>query len=869
LGKNQKLLVLTKWVENIMNFQLLSKVIEQAKLAVYFMAIAVWYSILFGNVTAYGRSIESADNGFDFEDNSSSQLFLAAGDRDVDISQLLLPPAQEDISFSQLFLPPASADIITSQLLLAPAPADISTSQLLLAPAQGNLTTTQLLLAAVQPEPDENKEESSESNADKISQITAPLPTPTVPNLPPAIAPALTEIRPLNSVLGAELIPAPNNNPAVAPSNAPTLPQSKPIQDPRYLVPPEELEPQTVDPFSTQFILNGNKISHFSNTNTVAGYEWGNFRTSDLNFDVYSPIKSNTVQSVTKDRVLRVNSTIEVAGMRSVTQNQDIVVSVTQPQNLLGVRQQISLDGDCLDGSGRTCTFLPGITIDDSVISQRKLQPTGVKITSQFGDAISPASVTATRQAGFQAGANGESYGLDLYFPAVGVIAPTSTPSLTGSRREEITTGVAVNYSWMNQNLATNGEESTLGRTIRSINYINGDRNQVLNLAVSTLGQILPQLQPAIAPGKPGARITVNPNLFRAANAVRIPDNSLTVYQTGIGRGVSYGEDPKIPPGASHQAIWVGLSPIVEREFVRDFFYQTRREPTIIASGGGEGGNIPVAVNLNQFGFNSGALQNVYAQAYVTVYNRDVDRVDVDTVRQRTDYYPHISLSGTYLTENTLWRYFAGTIVNAGFQPKTTENIKAYLGTDYSVLNPQGLSFTVGGIGYLNPDPEYYSQIYANASQTIALGSDRRNNLVVGVNANYIADGAITIQSLPVRTTQSFINAGLTANLGDISIAGTQFVGNILPESIESKTLFNIGWKLNDRVNIGAFYTAFDRNISTNPYGASLSFIVDPQSNSKLSLGWNAAEIDFRRTLGTTANIFRDNTFSLSYQHEF
>lgn len=706
---------------------------------------------------------------------------------------------------------------------------------------------------------------------------TAPIPssinsTLLTPLVLPSLLPQSTPIVPLNSILTApELVPAPNNTPAVPQVNAPTDPKPAATKDSRFIIAPQVLDPKEVDPFSTQFVLNGNKVSHFTSTVATTGYEAGNFRTSDFRYDIYKLIGAKNVQSVTSDRVVRVNTQLEVAGVKSVVQNQDIAVSIAKPQTLLGFREQISLDGNCLDNSGRTCTYLPGITIDDRVIDPQKLQPKGVIITSQFGDVISPASVAAIRTPGFQGGANGASYGLDLTIPAVGLVdLPDDIPfRQTGERQEKISTGVAVNYARLSQDFATNGKESTLGRTIRSLNYIHGDRNQLANAVVAALGQVLPGFQPSIAPGQPGARIVVNPNLYRAANSVRLPDNSQTVFQTGTGYAASLGNDPKIPPEAQHLALWVGLSPVVEREFVRDYRYVTLREPRIVNSGGGEGGSVPIDVNLNNFGFNSASIANVYGQGYLTVYNRDVNRVDVETIRQRTDYYPHVSLTGTTLSENTLWRYFTGAIVHAGFESKTNANVKAYVGTDYSIVNPHGLSFSVGGVGYLNPDPEYYSQLFASATQSIPLGSNPRNNLVVGLNTNYIVDGSITLQSLPIRSAQSFVNAGLAFNFGDVSVGGTQFFGNILPESVESKTIFNVNWKVTDRLKVGGFVSAFDRNISTNPFGATLSYDLDPNSNSTLFLGWNSAAIDFRRTLGPTSNIYKDNTVSVSIKYGF
>jgi hypothetical protein len=717
----------------------------------------------------------------------------------------------------------------------------------------------------------------------QIAQSTISLPTFILPGvILPSILPISQPI-PTNSILDPAVIQAPNNTPAVNPANAPNppnppnsptpsaVPSPVATPDPRYLIPPQALNPKVVDPFSTQFILNGNKVSHLSTAVINTGGELGSFRSSDFSFDAYKVLGATNIQSVTSDRVVRVRSQLEVAGARSIVQNRDTSISVAQPQTLLGFREQISLMGDCLDGSGQTCTFLPGIKIDNSVIDPQKLQPTGVRITSQFNDVISPASVAAIQQSGFQGGANGDEYGIDLYLPAVGVVSSTESPTLTGSRQETFSTGLAIYGTRLTQNFATNGRESSLGRTIRSLNYIHGDNNQLLNLGVTALSQALPEIQsPAIAPGLPGAKIVVNPNLYRAANAIRIPDSSLTVYQGGTGYAPSAGSDPRIPPAANHQAIWIGLSPVIERSVTQDYRYVTLGEPTMIASGGGEGGTIPVSVTLNNFAFNSVGLQNAYAQGYVTVYNQKVDRVDVSTINQRTDYYPHLSFTGTRLNENTLWRYFTGAIFNVGSQSvQANPDLKAYVGTDYSIVNPRGVSFSLGGVGYLNPDPEHYSQLFANANRSIGLGVNPRNNLVFGVNANYIADGALTLKSVPITSNQSFINAGVALNLGNISIGGTQFFGNLLPGSIDSKTVFNVGWKVNDRLKVGAFMSAFDRNISTNPIGASLSWGLDPNSNSLLALSWNAAEIDFRRTLGPTANVYRDNTVSVSLRYGF
>jgi hypothetical protein len=208
----------------------------------------------------------------------------------------------------------------------------------------------------------QNKEVSSTVTpaVGKIAQAAPPLTIPPSLAIPsftssPSTFQSQSTINPINSVLTPELILTPNNTPAVPSLNAPLAPNpSGSTLDSRFILSPQSLDPKEVDPFSTQFILNGDRISHLTETVSKTGYESGNFRTSDLNFNIYKLLKADNIQSVTKDSVVRVNSKSESVGVRSVAQKQDIAVSISKPQTLIGVRQQISLDANCIDGSGKT-----------------------------------------------------------------------------------------------------------------------------------------------------------------------------------------------------------------------------------------------------------------------------------------------------------------------------------------------------------------------------------------------------------------------------------------------------------------------------------------------------------------------------------
>ena len=114
----------------------------------------------------------------------------------------------------------------------------------------------------------ENRENRDRLPGLQVAQVTAPLPVNFLiiisPNLFPGLIPPSNPIvTPINSVLTPELIFAPNNTPAV-PSNAPVAPKPESTRDPRFIIAPQVLDPRVVDPFSTQFVLNGNKVSHFT-----------------------------------------------------------------------------------------------------------------------------------------------------------------------------------------------------------------------------------------------------------------------------------------------------------------------------------------------------------------------------------------------------------------------------------------------------------------------------------------------------------------------------------------------------------------------------------------------------------------------------
>jgi len=114
----------------------------------------------------------------------------------------------------------------------------------------------------------------------------------------------------------------------------------------------------------------------------------------------------------------------------------------------------------------------------------------------------------------------------------------------------------------------------------------------------------------------------------------------------------------------------------------------------------------------------------------LTSLSQDVNFVRESVYLEKVSYYPHLSLTSNRTGLEDMFRYYAGAIAS--------EEVKAYLGADYTAKAAGGWNFRIGGLGYLNPDRDYYSQLWGNASKTIRLG--KKANLVLATGLNYAID---------------------------------------------------------------------------------------------------------------------------------
>ncbi|MCP2727460.1 hypothetical protein [Limnofasciculus baicalensis] len=622
-----------------------------------------------------------------------------------------------------------------------------------------------------------------------------------------------------------------------------TSQESTPEKDPNYIIPPQIVAPEKVNPLTTTIPLNGNVITNRTEWETNDGYTFGENRSSNLDVNGILRITSEVEQQLTNDNVFTSDQRGSYLQLQTVKTHREIELTQTDPQTLQGLIIQESFTGNCFDQNPQTsnpndqCTFTPALVTDRNSIDPVYFIPTRIDQFGNIGDAISPETLAILAQPGFQnRGVNGEVVGLDLYFPNLGA-TPGNTQGnrSTISRSENIDTSLLLGYSRVRQILKANDTESVLGRTIRGTGVIIGDDNTLLNGAVSLAAELLPDANPHLEGSPNPVNTNINRHLFEAANNARLPDNSWTVYQGGIGKAKhaeTNTEGEVNLPSASYNSLWLGLSPVTERDRAATIQYQELGPERIIASGGGEGGandNVSFVSNANGEEINSANLQDFYTQIYLTFLNRDVNFITKDKLTEDTTYYPHLSLTGDITSTNQLFRYYTGII--------TSDPIKAYIGGDYS-RRFNNLVFNINAIGYLNPDRDYFSYVQTSLARGFRLSKNA--NITLSTGLRYAFKQTADPLDTPIDNS---VSVGARANIGNFSLGLTQYFGNILPDSINTALGVDASLRLGTQGKITAYLSPSNNQLS---YGAIGEYKFGSSPNSPaLVLGWRRDHYDF------------------------
>ncbi len=706
-------------------------------------------------------------------------------------------------------------------------------------------------------------------------QILKPGDLFTLPTLLPRKVPPVTTDRPFIAPARPTVSPvappetrAPIQLPKIQPALAP-----KP--DPRFLIAPRQLNLNQLNPAFTQVVVNDVVVNHRTQAEVTGGIETGDRRTTDVGLNATGLYSPKVEESVSDKRVYRIDYRSTYAQVRTLRQQRDIKTTVITPETLFGLRQQISFTGDCLPGMGNgaasatgetpICSYLPGLKTDESSIDPQRLIPTRIPTTGAFGEVVTPASLAAMKAPGFQSGANGQQVGLDLYFPRIGAQPGNSFATDNKFDRFESNSTVPMaSVGRIHQVIIANGKDTAIARTVRGFNYIYGDLNTGWMAGIQAATELIPDFEPAIPNGKKGGSTAVDRNLLLAANNNRTPDNSFTAYYSGVGRGITpIGNENNT---ANYHGIWVGFSPVVDRQVVSvGPVFKVLGPERIALFAGGEGGaesNSSVTALVNQNSFNSSAITNGYVQTYITRYEREVDTISSTTIRERTNYYPHLSATGNITTQDSVLRYYAGLIFNPNSNSANIAS-KTYVGVDYTKVDDRGLTYNLGAIGYLNPDSEYYSKLTGTISKQIGLGKNPANNLNLSAGINYAIDGAKIFDAVSFKSANSYVNVGARIALGNVSLGTTYYQATGLTNSIGNLLSTNAAWKISDALVLSGYYTPVNDNVARSPFGISASIRLGNNNSPTLSLGWNRNEVDLGVNSSNRKSGVSDNVFSV------
>ena len=596
------------------------------------------------------------------------------------------------------------------------------------------------------------------------------------------------------------------------------------LSDDNYLVEPTFLDAGALSPLATTIPVDGDFIEYDETGDVTTGASFGDDRSANLEFDSTFTLHRTLQSSTTTGNVTVLQQEQNILRAQNILRERELSISRQDPVTVIGQNIQLSVVADCADLSGNICTYTPGLVTDRDSIDPDTLLPTQFDQTANFGDVVTPESLAAMQEPGFQLGANGQQVGLDLYFPNTTSLAGNTQTSVGEViRDEQFETMPAIAYSEIFQSVAANANEASLARTIRGPAVIFDTEQPIANLVLAAASMLLPEVEPFVPDTSEPSNPNISQGLFYAANNTRIPSNSFTLYQAGVGHSATptaNATDGDVP-SATFNAVWLGLSPVTERSYSSTSSFSNASDPRIILSAGGEGGELDTPEVLSFIDgelFSSDSLQNAYTQNYFTLFEQDADRVDSFIQNDRIRYYPHLSFTGNVTGESDIVRYYAGTI--------TGETVQAYGGVNYQGQTTDGLSYRAGAIGYINPSYDRYSNLSAGLSQRFNIGD--RESLTLGSSFNWALDQDTSLEDIEQTGQGSDITLQAWLDLGDVSIGASQIIGDVLPNSQESRTVFDTAVKLGEDVTVAGFWAPFDNATSSARYGvlADIGFRV-------------------------------------------
>ena len=633
-----------------------------------------------------------------------------------------------------------------------------------------------------------------------------------------------------------------------------------------YIIPPTIAPKEKIHPFTTTLPLNGIPISHLTEWELYGGATFGDDTNTSISAGGIVKVDGKITESLTKDNIYTVDQKGDYLQLQRIRETREVAVTRNEPHTMLGMQMQMSFTASCLVGEdieGKKCSYTPGLITDRDSLDPDFLLPTRIVQTANMNEVVTPESLAYMQLPGFQAGANGQQVGLDLYFPNSGAFpGNTQGNQVFYQRKEEINNTQIGLYSKVRQIVKANHDKAVIGRTIRGFGLVTDSDNLLLNSAVQLGNLVLPDVKPHLQGSSKKVNTNINKNLFLAANNVRIPTSSYTFYHAGIGYADSLKPGIKRKsqiPRARFNSFWVGISPIIDRRIEKINRYKPTGKQRIIADGGGEGGvdsNVDLLSVVNGENFSANEVEDFYGQIYLTNFAQDVNLVTGNRFVEDIKYYPHISFTGNLQGSVDSWKYYTGVIGG--------KTIKAYAGSDYT-RKFGNLNISTGAIGYINPDRDYYSQIFSTISQKI--GFSKKNNLILSSRFNYALDRENRIGQIQSKAPASFVTVGARANFGNVSLGLTNYFDDIFPNSVEKALRTDLTINFGKSFRLSGYYTPINEASSRSRYGAAAQLRLGGKYNSPtISLSWTNNFYDLGKDSEGIKLHFTDNIFQVLFR---
>lgn len=671
-----------------------------------------------------------------------------------------------------------------------------------------------------------------------------------------------TDLEPLSQ----NLSPEPNSKQPELNKNPKSSTNTSP--DPNYIISPRIAPNEKINPGTTTLPLNEIPISHLTQWQLSALQAFAETTNSALFFNGILQIHAQVIESLTRNNVYTVDQKGSYLQLRTVPLERTITTTTIEPQTMNGLELQMSLTGACIlpgTSPSQQCSYMPGLVIDRNSIDPKFFVPTRVFQTSTVGEVIKPETLAFVERPGFQGGTSAQPIGVDFYFPNTGAFPGNSQSQETDFRRqEEINYTLAGTFSRVRQIVRANDKESVLGRTIRGFTLFFDDENRWTNTIIQAGAQLLPDVIPRLEGSKNPVNSNININLFFAANNTRLPSSSFTIYSAGLGQANSLSSnvtDISQVPTANYHSLWFGLSPVIKRNFEdSEIFYQPTGPQFTLANGGGEGGadtNIQLVSAVNQNTYSTANLQNFYAQVYLGFFQQNVNLVTENIYREKMGYYPHLSLTGDWTGSQYIFRYYTGIIAS--------EEVKPYLGADYTRNTVNGWNFRGGAIGYINPDQDYYSQVWGGVAKRISFSKSA--NLILSSGFNYAIDRDTTIGDVVSISPASEVVVAASLNWGIVSIGLSNYFGGILPNSYDNRLLTQLSISPFKTLTLSGYVAPIDETSNRSLYGAGIIWQLKNQYNSPtLSFNWQNQQYDYGYDVFGNQLLVNDNIFTILFR---